>query len=136
MRDTPRNFTNLVGNIKSDLGTTFNNLHTLETMIKVFAGSRPVPENPRIKELEKELQGYAQALSDLVPKNAAELNLECLLQFDSKGYLKMPDKLWVSGKFLRDKDSKQEPLECSARLKMHKDGEEVEDSKPSTSWSV
>jgi len=84
----------------------------------------------------KDFKGYAQALSELVPKNATELNLECLLQFDSKGYLKMPDKLWVSGKFLRDKDSKQEPLECSARLKMHKDGEEAVDSTTSTSWSV
>lgn len=57
MRDTPKNFTNLVSNIKSDLICVFNNLHAIDCMIKVFAGNRPVPENPRIKELEKELQG-------------------------------------------------------------------------------
>ncbi len=84
----------------------------------------------------KDFKSYAQALTDLVPKNATDLNLECLLQFDSKGYLKMPDKLWVSGRFLRDKDSKQDALEVGARLKMHKDGEESVDSSTSTSWSV
>lgn len=97
-----------------------------------------VPTTAFTKAMEKvkDFRSYAQALTDLVPKGATELNLECLLQFDAKGYLKMPDKLWVSGRFLRDKDSKQEALEVGARLKMHKDGEEVEDSKPSTEWSV
>jgi len=85
----------------------------------------------------KDFKSYAAMLTSLVPKGAVEGDYECILQYDQKGYLKMPNKLWITGRVFRDKNSKQEPLEPSKRLTMTKPGEEEEKSDaPATSTWV
>lgn len=76
----------------------------------------------------KSFKDYAQMLSSLVPRDATEKHLECILQYDQNGYLKMPNKLWVTGKVLRDKDSNQPPLKLHDRLKLTKEGSEEDTS--------